>query len=223
MTQAVSAAPCASQPLTLGRPDDEQEIVAVEAHCSTARICEAHEGVERSALHCATHDVSGLVQVALPRAQTPSQVAALGGCCMGGGAGGFLTQSARALCCASQLAVTGAPEVSQVTAADARHALSAESRSLHVLGTAEYSETHWVSHWEFAAEHMPVARCAQIVAQEVPLEPPPPDEAPQPATRAKKRSIVPPRRRFFIVAEAITEALDDAITGRRRAPASHVD
>lgn len=84
---------CASQPVTLAEPDDEQVMVAVDAQDSTARIAVAHEGVERKALHCMTHAESTREQVALPRAQTPSQVAALGGCCTGGATGGFLTHA----------------------------------------------------------------------------------------------------------------------------------
>lgn len=90
----------------------------------------------------------------------------------------------------AQLAVTGAPVASQVTVAVARHDFNAESTSLHVEGTAAYCEMHCASHCAFDIVHIAVARCAQIDAQEVPLEPPPPAEGlhARPVTRRRPKA-----------------------------------
>lgn len=168
--------PWASQPAILAEPVDEQVMVAVEAQASTARIAAVQAGAARNALHCETHDASAREHVAAVRAQTPSQVAALGGCCTGGATGGFLTHASSSTWRVSQLGVAGAPAGSHVTVAVARHDFNAESRSLHAEGTDAYCEMHCVSHCALDAEHIAVARCEQIDAQEVPLEPPPPAE-----------------------------------------------
>ncbi len=180
---------CASQPVILAEPVDEQVKVAVEAHDSTARIALAQAGAARKALHCETHIESTREQVALPRAQTPSQVAALGGCCTGGATGGFLTHASSSVWRVAQLAVTGAPVGSQVTVAVTRHDFNAESTSLHAEGTDAYCEMHCASHCAFDIVHIAVARCAQIDAQEVPLEPPPPAEG----LHARRRPKTNPR------------------------------
>ncbi len=92
MRQLTSAALSAVHPARLGRPDEPHRKVPEAAHWSTARIADAH-AVVRTASHSATQSVEGIGQVASPRAHTPAQVAALGGCCVGVGAGGLRTQA----------------------------------------------------------------------------------------------------------------------------------
>ncbi len=109
-------------PVMLARPDALHVKVADAAHWSTARIC-APQGPARRVSHCDAQSAVGIGHVALPRAHTPAQVAALGGCCVGGGAGGLRTQASSAICCIAQLGVVAAPLPSHTTAAEARQLL----------------------------------------------------------------------------------------------------
>lgn len=185
--QREKAVPSASQPRTLPRPDVLHTIVAEAVHRSAA-LHWLPQGPAERVLHCETQLAVGVGQVALTRAQTPSQVAALGGCCVGTGAGGSATHASSAICCGAQLGVVALPDASHTTAAVARHALRSVRRSPQVVGTALPCAMQVDSQVGLAVMHIPVARCAQMVEHDAPAEPPPPPEVPQWAHHAKARS-----------------------------------